>query len=196
MFHYFSASDMVLCIDSDVSYLSLSKAWSRAGGHYYLIDLSQDPIKEPKIAPKLNAPVLTVYPILRHIMAPATEVEISVLFKNGQEAVILRNTLINLGHPQPPTSIKTDNWRAADIANNTILQRKTRATDIIFYWVCDRVNQDQFVVYWRPEADNLGDYHTKHHPPSHHIKVRSNYVHDLPQLLNIIMRVCHYHQDG
>ena len=62
--------------------------------------------------------------------------------------------------------------------------------DIRFYWVRDRVNQDQFIVYWRPEADNLGDYHTKHHPSSHHIKVRSNYIHDLPQLLNIIMRGC------
>ena len=100
---------MVLYVDSDASYLSLPKAQSRVGGHYYLINLSHDPVKEPKTAPKPNGPDLTVCPILRHIMASAAEVEIAVIFKNGQEAMELRHILINLGHPQPPTSIKADN---------------------------------------------------------------------------------------
>ena len=82
-------------------------------------------------------------------MASTAEAEIAVLFKNGQKAVALRSALIILGHPQPPTPIKTNNSTAADIANNTIVQRKSRAIDMRFYWVRDRVNQGQFIVYWR-----------------------------------------------
>ena len=52
------------------------------------------------------------------------------------------------------------------------------------YWVRDRVNQDQFIICWRPGVSNLGDYHTKHHPSSHHIKVRSHYVTDMPPALS------------
>ena len=100
--------------------------------------------------------------------------------------MVLRNALINLGHPQIPTPIKTDNSTATGIANNTLLQRTPRAMDMWFYWVRDRINQGEFIVYWRPGVNNLGDYHTKHHPPSHHIKVRSNYVHDIPLHLNRI----------
>ena len=136
----FRVSDMVLHVDLDASYLSLSKARSRTDGHYYLSDLSSDPIKEPTNVPKPNGPVYTVYHILRHIMVSTVEAEIVALFKNGQEAVVLRNTLRNLGHPQPPTPIKTDNSTTVGIANNTILQRKSRAMDMRFYWVRDRVN--------------------------------------------------------
>ena len=82
-------------------------------------------------------------------MASTVEAEIAVLFKNGQEAVVLRNALIILGHPQPPTPIKTNNSTTADIANNTTLQRKSRVIDMRFYWAHNRVNQGQFIVYWR-----------------------------------------------
>ena len=74
---------MVLHIDSDASYLSLSKARSRASGCYYVSDLFQDPTKEPTIAPKLNELVFTVCHILCHIVVSAAEAKISALFKNG-----------------------------------------------------------------------------------------------------------------
>ena len=31
-----------------------------------------------------------------------------------------------------------------------------------FYWLQDRVDQDQFRIFWRKGADNLADYFTKH----------------------------------
>jgi hypothetical protein len=54
-----------------------------------------------------------------------------------------------------------------------------------FYWVRDRVAQRHFVVHWRRGADNLADYFTKHHSPSHHRLMRSRYLLDLhrPTLL-------------
>ena len=49
--------------------------------------------------------------------------------------------------------------------------------DLRFYWVNYRIEQEQFRVFWRPGPENLGDYHSKHHPPEHHIAVRSKYLH-------------------
>ena len=81
LYYCFPDSDMVLHVDSDASYLSLSETRSRVGGHYYFSDLSQDPTKEPKIALKPNELVFTVCHIIRHIIASTAEAEIAVLFK-------------------------------------------------------------------------------------------------------------------
>jgi hypothetical protein len=40
-------SDMVLYLHSNTSYLSVSKAWSRAVGHFFLSDVPPDPTKPP-----------------------------------------------------------------------------------------------------------------------------------------------------
>jgi hypothetical protein len=31
-----------------------------------------------------------------------------------------------------------------------------------FYWIKDRVAQDQYVVHWRKGSNNLANYFTKH----------------------------------
>jgi hypothetical protein len=63
-------------------------------------------------------------------MASAAESEVSALFLNGQEAIPLRNTLIELGHPLPPTPLQTDNTTAAGFANDTIKKKDSRP------WTC------------------------------------------------------------
>ena len=45
-----------------------------------------------------------------------------------------------------------------------------------FCWLKDRVEQGQFKIFWEPGDENWADYFTKHHPPSHHIKVRPVYL--------------------
>ncbi len=110
-------------------------------------------------------------------MASAAEAEVEALFLNGQEATVLRITLQDLGHQQPATPVKTDNSTAAGIANNSIKQRRSRAMDMRFYWIRDRVLQGQFIVYWKPGTNNMGDYYTKHHSPAHHQLMRSHYLH-------------------
>ena len=76
---------------------------------------------------------------MKNVMASAAESEMGGLFVNGKEAVILRTTLEEIEHPQPPTPIKTDNSTASGIANKTLRQRKSRLMDMRFYWVRDRV---------------------------------------------------------
>jgi predicted transposase YdaD len=73
-----------------------------------------------------------------------------------------------MGYPQPPTPVQTDNSTACGIANDNIKQQRSRAIDMRFYWVRDRVKQNQFHIYWGPGKLNLADYYSKHHPPVHH----------------------------
>ena len=49
--------------------------------------------------------------------------------------------------------------------------------DMRFYWIKDRVGQGQYKVKWMKGNINLADYFTKHHPPSHHIRMRPTYLH-------------------
>jgi hypothetical protein len=111
-----------------------------------------------------------------NVMASAAEAEVGGLFINGQAACPLRVALQEMGHPQPPTIIVTDNQCAEGIANDTVKQKRSKAIDMRFYWIRDRVEQKQFQIYWRKGSENLADYYTKHHPASHHQRMRSRYL--------------------
>ena len=53
-------------------------------------------------------------------MASVAEAEYGALFLNGQAAVPIRTTLIEMHHPQPPAPIQVDNSTAVGIANRSI----------------------------------------------------------------------------
>jgi hypothetical protein len=181
------ASDMVLHIHSDASYLSEPKARSRAGGHYFLSDRPVSPLKPPLTPPSLNGPVFTLSRIMRNVMGSAVEAEIGATYLNGQEAIPIRTTLAEMGHPQPPTPMQVDNSTAEGFANDTIKQKRSKAIDMRFYWIKDRTRQGQFLVYWRPGVTNLADYHTKHHSPAHHRLVRPSFLHPTEQLAHLVI---------
>ena len=171
---------MVLHIDSDASYLSLPQARSRAAGHYFLSNASSDPLLPSQTQPTPNGPIYTLCKRMRNVLPFAAEAELAVLFHNGQEAAVVRQTLLEMGHPQPPTPIKTDNSTADGIANRSVIPRKTRSMNMRFYWVRDRVSQKMCLIYWKPGKENLADYFSKHHPPTHHQRIRPDYVIDSP----------------
>jgi hypothetical protein len=60
--------------------------------------------------------------------------------------------------------------------NNKIQPKRTKAMDMHFHWLRDCWAQDQLRIYWRPGKTNLADYFTKHHPPAHHVSVRSQFL--------------------
>jgi len=159
----YRASDMVLHVDSDAAYLVAPQARSRAGGYHYLSD---------KKGSVFNGPVLTIAKVIKNVMASATGAELGALSMNGQEAVAIRNTLEAMGYPQPPTPMETDNNTANGIINNTMEQERSKAIDVRFYWLRDRVEQGQFYIYWDAGSNNMGDSYTKHHPPAYHTKMR------------------------
>ena len=105
-------------------------------------------------------------------MSSAAEAELGALFLNAQEAVPIRNTLEELGHPQPATPTRTDNTTAEGIIHSTCKPQKTKSMDMRYHWLKDRQTQNQFDFYWEPGKTNLGDVYTKHHPPKYHRALR------------------------
>jgi hypothetical protein len=81
-----------------------------------------------------------------------------------------------LGHKQPATPLRTDNSTAFGILNETIKQKRSKAMDMRYHWLTDRVRK-KIDVYWRPFLENLGDYHTKHHSAQHHKDMRGLILH-------------------
>jgi hypothetical protein len=135
-----------------------------------------DPTKAPApddAQPTLNGPISIPAKILREVVSSAAEAESAGLFYNGKEAIPERITLDELGHPQPATPMVTDNSTASGIANDSVKQRRSKAMDMRYYWVRDRVRQGQFVIYWKRGNTNRADYYTKHHPARHHQDMRS-----------------------
>jgi hypothetical protein len=168
----YTASDMMLAIESDASYLSVTKARSRAAGYFFLTNTRQ----ATDTSYKANGAVHVLCHIMREVLSSAAEAELGALFHNGKEACPLRIALTEMGHPQPATPIATDNSTAAGIATDTVKQKRSKAIDMRFYWIRDRVRQGQFLVYWSKGKGNLADYFSKHHPASHHTAVRSTYL--------------------
>jgi hypothetical protein len=133
-------------------------------------------------------------------MSSAAEAEIGSIFSNAKEAAPLRVILEEMGHNQPPTPIQTENSTAYGILNNKLNQKRSKAMDMHFYWVRDRIKQKQYRVYWEPGGENLADYFTKHHSPTHHREMRRQYVHNklVPMLrfneaaLKHTARVCRF----
>eukprot|EP00804_Cyclotella_cryptica_P028785 CCRYP_018721-RB/>CCRYP_018721-RB protein AED:0.41 eAED:0.41 QI:0/0/0/1/0/0/3/0/816 len=174
----YNASDMVLAIHSDASYLSEPAARSQAGGHFFLSFNAE--------IPPNNGAVLNIAHIIKHVMASATEAELAALYIMAREAVFIRIILEELGHTQPATPLQTDNSTAEGVVNGKIQPKRTKAMDMRFHWLRDRECQEQFRIYWRPGKLNYVDYWTKHHPAAHHQHIWQEFV--TPQLVVAILR--------
>ena len=81
-----------------------------------------------------------------------------------------------IDHHQPPTTVVIDIATRDGFVNNNTRKWKSRAIDMLFYWVRDRVRQGHYLVYWERGKDNLTDYFTKHHPTKHHRPIRGTYL--------------------
>jgi hypothetical protein len=178
----YHASDMYLHVQSDASYLSEASARSRASGTFFLVKRPTDPSKPQAptaIPPPQNGAIHLISTIMRNFMASAMEAELGALFHNARDGIPLRTTLIEMGHDQESKPIRTENACAAGVANENLKQRRSKAIDMRFYGIRDRIKQGQFIIHWRKGTDDLTDYFTKHHSPAHHKHIRSNYLFEL-----------------
>ncbi len=107
--------DIIMNIHLDVSYLSKSKARSIACGHFIM---GWKPVDGEPI--KLNGAFYTNSVILKTVIASAAEAKLEALFHNCQDSIIFRQTLSDMGQPQPKTPIHCNNVMAVGIGNNTI----------------------------------------------------------------------------
>jgi hypothetical protein len=84
----YHASDMILKVQSDASYLSKPQARSRAAGHFYMGNKGSDNDTH-------NGAILATTSIMKPVLSSASEAEIGALFKNCKRAKILRTTANN-----------------------------------------------------------------------------------------------------
>ena len=107
----YRASEMILHTDSDAAYLVAPGARSRAGGYHYLGNRDHT---------LFNGPIHVLAKIIKNVMASAMEAEIAALYMNAQLVIEFRQTLADMGHPQPPTLVGTDNESACGILTGTM----------------------------------------------------------------------------
>jgi hypothetical protein len=120
----YHASNMVLAIHSNASYLSKPKSCSRAGGHMFTAGKDNIPFN--------NGAVLNILQIIRAVMSSAAEAELGVLFIKAKTAVSMHQTLAELGHSQPRTPMQIDNATAHTLLTNKILPKALKAIDMHF----------------------------------------------------------------
>ena len=179
---------MILRAFSDVSDLSVSKSRSRIADYFYLsssmpsdttsgvLNLSVTPILTPKLdlSPPLNGTVHVLYHILTRVMSSRLKLE--QYFKNYQTCLSMCTVLQKTGYPHTLTPIEVDNQCAVSILANTVRQRLSKSIYIRFFWARDRIRQDQFCVYWRPDKNDRADYFNKYHAPLRYKEMCSIYL--------------------
>ena len=89
--------------------------------------------------PTTNGILLVVCKIMHNIMASAPEAKYGTIFINAQTAVPIRTTLFEMGWTQGPTTIQVDNSTAVGIATKEFRQKKSKAMDMRFYWINERI---------------------------------------------------------
>ena len=109
----FCTSDMILCADTDASYLNKPQSRSHSAGYFYLGNLPSKCAWE-----HLNGPVHVKHNIFKK-SASAAEAETKRCFVTGRDVIILQNTLEDMGHPFTITQVFIDNTTVTDISNNT-----------------------------------------------------------------------------
>ncbi len=160
----YRACDMVLYVQSDASYLSRSRARSVAGGLLYCGNNGD--------STTVNGALLAVSSIIPTVCSSVAEAEYAACFINAQHCVWLRTVLTELGYAQPPTLILCDNACAVGLATDSIKAKRSKAIDMRYHWVRERVRRNEICVYWRKGADNLADFFTKALPVHRHQELK------------------------
>ncbi len=130
----FMASEMILALRSDASYLSEPGAKSRAGGHFYLKNKTDRDCNTGAILPLSKT--------IKHVISSASETETAALFLNCKAAIPLRIALEEMGHPQQKAPVITDNSSAEGLINKTMIPKRAKAHDMIFNWLKCREAQN------------------------------------------------------
>ena len=130
---------MQLAIHSDASYLSVAQAISRASGVHFLSKDPLDPDNSEDFVQTTNGILLVVCKVMNNIMASEDEAEYGTIFVNAQKGVPIRTTLSETGWKKGPMAIQVENSTSVGIATKEFRQNKSKAIDMRFYWINDRI---------------------------------------------------------
>ena len=129
-------SNMQLALHSDESYLCEPEARSQCAGFSTCGPIVYNGPGEPN---SVNGPIRITTSIIPTVVSSAMEASYAALFVNAQLATIDRQTLEDLGHPQLPTDIRYDNTAAGNLANRTAKKKRSKAIDMRYHWIQDRI---------------------------------------------------------
>ena len=118
----YMASEIILALHSDGSYLSEPMAKSRAGGHFYLTHKTDRDSN--------NGAIMTLSKIIKHVTTSASEAEMAALFLICKAAIPLRVALEEMGHTQQKTPVITDNSSAEVLINKTMVAKRAKSHDL------------------------------------------------------------------
>ena len=102
----FHASDMILSVLSDASFLSRPRARSVAGSFHHLTRVSQPGLPPDPLA-FVNGPLSSHSHAIPVVCSSVQEAEYAAIFAAARLADNERSILHNLGYPQPPTLLET-----------------------------------------------------------------------------------------
>jgi len=86
-------------------------------------------------SPCFNGTILTIATIIKFDMALAAEAELAALFIAARKMIPHKQTLIDMGWPQPQSPIQTDNSTAIGITNKTIVSKQSNMMDMRLWWL-------------------------------------------------------------
>ena len=115
----------MLVVQSNASYLNEWEAHSKVEGYFIL--------STTNAFPPSNGTVCNTAQVIKAVMSLAAEAEMGAVFINAKQASPMQHTLIEMGHLQPPTTIKTDNLTAFGIITNKIIPKAIKTMDMQFY---------------------------------------------------------------
>jgi len=95
-----------------------------------------------------------------------------------------RNTLNALQHKQEPTAVISDNNVAVGLCNDNLKIKRSKAIDLRFHWIRDRIRQGQFIISWAPGTENRADFFTKALPVHVH-EARMHHFVDVPARMDL-----------
>ena len=162
------ASDMILSIDADASYLGETGARSRAASTFKFVT-KDNPDYE-------NGLIECISTIIPTIVTSAAEAEYAGLFIAGQTGLQYRYTLSDLNCPQPATRITCDNLTSGKLCHGVWKNKRNKPMDMRYHWIRDRCELKDFFIEWRKGADSIADLLTKAHPTPHFLSMRKHYV--------------------
>ena len=152
---FFNASNMQLSLESDASFASESKSKSRIGGVFLIGGYGPDGLP-------INSPIGVFSKIADCHPDSAAEAEYVACHDVVKRGVSLRTTLEEFGFPQVnATENRSDNECAVNMANDLVMDRKTKHIDRRYHWVRHELKKGTFKVKWYKGSSNLADFFTK-----------------------------------
>jgi hypothetical protein len=91
-------------------------------------------------------------------MSSEAEAKLGTLYVNTIKAIPQHQLLEEMGHPQPPTPMQTDNSNSLGVVTSNIQPRQTKAMDMQLHWLRCHEAKSQFCFFWQPDKTILTDY--------------------------------------